>query len=223
MQGEIAIRSDHGFVHGFRIRFFRPLALALVALFVSIGLAAVGFAESGPTPQKLISAIETAFGITPGQRRNHIKGTCASGVFVANASGARFSRSALFSGKEIPVVARFSLAGGKLKAPDTTRNPRGLGLQFQLPGDQKLNMAMLSTPVFGAATEATARQVRLVSAQEMRRLIWELVPLVDARSAQAFMRDHLPGAIDVPLIAENEQIRRVHPDPKQQLAFTATL
>ena len=155
MQGEIARRSFSELVHRFRIRFFRPLALALVALFVSLALATVGFAGSGPTAQQLISAIETAFGVTPGQRRNHIKGTCATGVFVANASGARFSRSALFSGKEVPVVARFSLAGGKWKAPDTTRNPRGLGLQFQLPGDQKLNMAMISTPVFGAATPQT--------------------------------------------------------------------
>jgi len=66
-------------------------------------------------------------------------------------------------------------------------------------------------------SEATARQVRLLSAQEMRRLIWELVPLVDARSAQAFLSYHLPGAIHVPHDAENQQIRRVLPDPKQPL------
>ena len=133
----------------------RPLAWALVAVLLSVGLATASFADNAPTAQQLIGAIETAFGITPGQRRNHIKGTCATGVFVANGNGARFSRSPLFSGKEIPVVARFSLAGGKLKAPDTTRNPRGLGLQFQLPGAQQLNMAMISTPVFGAATPQT--------------------------------------------------------------------
>ncbi|KEF42457.1 MAG: protein SrpA [Cyanobium sp. CACIAM 14] len=133
----------------------RPLALALVAVLLSLGLATASFARSGPTAEQLITAIENAFGITPGQRRNHIKGTCATGVFVANGNGARFSRSPLFSGRAVPVVARFSLAGGKPKAPDTTRNPRGLGLQFQLSGEQPLNMAMISTPVFGAATPRT--------------------------------------------------------------------
>ena len=155
MTGEAAIRSLFSLWRGVRSYLRRPMALALVALALSVGLATASFARSAPTAQQLIGAIENAFGITPGQRRNHIKGTCAAGVFVANANGARFSRSPLFSGKAIPVLARFSLAGGKLKAPDTTRNPRGLGLQFQLPGDQKLNMAMISTPVFGAATPQT--------------------------------------------------------------------
>ncbi|MFZ4805572.1 MAG: catalase family peroxidase [Synechococcus lacustris] len=109
-------------------------------------------ARTGVTAQQLLNSVEGAFGITTGQRRNHTKGTCASGVFIANSKAAEFSRSPLFSGKPLPVVARFSLAGGKPKAPDTTKNPRGLGLQFQLPGNKKLNMALINTPVFGAAT-----------------------------------------------------------------------
>jgi catalase len=35
-----------------------------------------------PAPDQTVAAIEGAFGVTPGERRNHIKGTCALGEFV---------------------------------------------------------------------------------------------------------------------------------------------
>ncbi len=128
---------------------------ALASLLVTVGVATVSLASSGVTADQVLTAIEQTFGVNPGQRRNHIKGTCASGEFVATPEATRYSRSPLFSGKAIPVVARFSLAGGNPKAPDTARNPRGLGLQFKLPRDQVVNMALINTPVFGAANPKT--------------------------------------------------------------------
>lgn len=112
-------------------------------------------AESQVTPGQVVTAIEGAFGVTPGERRNHIKGTCAVGEFVGSKDAERYSRSALFSGKPVPVVARFSLAGGNPKIPDTAKNPRGMALEFKLPGGQLQHMTMLNTPVFGAATPQT--------------------------------------------------------------------
>lgn len=106
-------------------------------------------------PAAAIAALEATFGPAPGQRRNHRKGSCATGDFVGNRALQAWSRSALFSATTIPVVARFSLAGGNPQAPDTARSPRGMALQFQL-GDGRLHqMAMLSTPMFGAATPAS--------------------------------------------------------------------
>jgi catalase len=55
----------------------------------------------------MIDAFEGTYGVHPGQRRNHIKGTCAVGQFLGTNDAAALSRSALFSGKPIPVVARF--------------------------------------------------------------------------------------------------------------------
>ena len=55
----------------------------------------------------------------------------------------------------MPIVARFSLAGGNPKAPDTAKSARGMALQFMLPGGQLHQMAMLNTPLFGAATPQT--------------------------------------------------------------------
>jgi len=104
---------------------------------------------------QVVGAIEGVFGVNPGERRNHIKGTCAVGEFVGSKAAAAYSRSKLFAGKPVPVVARFSLAGGNPKAPDTARSVRGMALQFKLPGGQLHQMAMLNTPMFGAASPQT--------------------------------------------------------------------
>jgi len=128
--------------------------------YAAFGLLALGApplfaADAPPAPNQVVAAIEGAFGVNPGQRRNHIKGTCAVGEFVGSKDAARYSRSALFSGKPVPVVARFSLGGGNPKAPDTAKSVRGMALQFKLPKGQLHNMAMLNTPIFGAASPQT--------------------------------------------------------------------
>lgn len=104
---------------------------------------------------EVVGAIEGAFGVSKGERRNHTKGVCALGEFVGNKDAAVYSRSELFSGKPIPVVARFSLSGGNPKAPDTAKSVRGMALQFQLRNGSLHQMAMLNTPIFGAAVPQT--------------------------------------------------------------------
>jgi catalase len=106
-------------------------------------------------PEQVISALEQTFGVRPGERRNHIKGTCAAGTFVGTAAARPYSRSALFSGEPVPVVARFSLPGGNPHAPDTARAPRGLALAFTLADGSRQHMTMLNTPVFGASSPQT--------------------------------------------------------------------
>ncbi len=129
-----------------------PYALAgLLTLAAPLAMAAENTVEAGT----VVAAIEGAFGVTPGERRNHIKGVCAVGEFVGSKDAAAYTRSAVFSGKPVRVVARFSLGGGNPKAPDTARNVRGMALQFKLPGGQLHQMAMLNTPIFGAASPQT--------------------------------------------------------------------
>jgi len=132
---------------------FQKLMLAVVlALGMPLGMAA----EPELTPAQVVSAIEVVFGVTPGQRRNHIKGTCAAGEFVGDPKVADvYSRSVLFSGKPVPVVARFSLAGGNPRAPDVAKSPRGMALEFSLPKGETQHMTMLNVPVFGAAQPRT--------------------------------------------------------------------
>lgn len=111
--------------------------------------------EKEVAADQVVSALEDTFGAHPGERRNHIKGTCIAGEFVGLPEAHPYTRSTLFSGKPLRVVGRFSVPGGNPKVPDTAKIPRGLALEFRLPGGSLQHMTMLNTPVFGAATPQT--------------------------------------------------------------------
>jgi catalase len=108
-----------------------------------------------PSPEQMVQALQGAFGVHPGFRKNHAKGTCATGSFVGLSEASSYSRSALFSGATIPVVARFSLGGGDPDAPDAGKGPRGMGLEFRLADGSKQHMTMINTPIFLAAVPKT--------------------------------------------------------------------
>src|SRR6267143_2305089 len=107
------------------------------------------------TADQVVTALEGAYGVHPGQRRNHTKGTCALGTFVGKREAEPYSRSALFSGQAVPVVARFSLAGGNPEAADAEKSPRGMALEFRLPNGSLQHMTMINTPRFFAAMPRT--------------------------------------------------------------------
>jgi len=132
----------------------RVALLAITSLPVATTQAWADTAATSPQvqPAQFIDLFEAMFGVHPGQRRNHTKGLCAMGEFVGNASAAALSSSALFSGKPVPVVARFSLGGGSPDAPDGAPIPRGMALEFRLPGGGLQHMTMLDIPIFAAAT-----------------------------------------------------------------------
>ena len=73
--------------------------------------------QSEVTAEEVVAALEAAYGVHPGQRRNHAKGTCAVGTFAGMSEAAAYSRSALFSGSPVPVVA----CGGIFTADDVRR------------------------------------------------------------------------------------------------------
>ena len=107
------------------------------------------------SPEALISALESVFGSHPGLRKNHAKGMCATGSFVGMPEATSYSRSALFSGATIPVVARFSIGGGDPNAPDAGKGPRGMGLEFRFADGSKQHMTMINAPMFLATVPKT--------------------------------------------------------------------
>ena len=84
-------------------------------------------------PSAFIDQFESTFGKFEGYRRSGAKGVCAVGEFVGTADARALSSASVFSGKAIPVVARFSVGGANPKAPDNTKSQRNLALQFDLP------------------------------------------------------------------------------------------
>jgi catalase len=146
--------KSYRFRHGARFAFMALTSVASSAPNLALGAAAGGADVTAP---QMIDAFEGTFGVHPGQRRNHIKGTCAAGEFVGTADAAGLSRSAIFSGKSFPVVARFSLGGGNPDVPDAAPAPRGMALEFNLPGGARQHITMINAPIFSAATPASFR------------------------------------------------------------------
>ena len=140
--------------HGVRIVF---LVIAMAASGVPVLALGEPAAGTEVTAPQMVDAFEGTFGVHVGQRRNHIKGTCAVGEFVGTSDAAALSRSALFGGKTIPVVARFSLGGGNPDVPDAAPAPRGMALELHLPGGALQHITMINVPIFAAASPASFR------------------------------------------------------------------
>ena len=115
------------------------------------------------TAPQMIDAFEGDYGVHPGQRRNHAKGTCAAGEFIGTSDAAVLSRSALFAGKAIPVIARFSLGGGDPEVPDAAPAPRGMALEFRLPDGALQHITMIDAPIFAAKSPASFRDLLLAA------------------------------------------------------------
>src|SRR6185312_16330998 len=100
---------------------FRKAACALACVGVAAAACTKGSSSGGDvisyddsvvTPNQVVAALEGAYGVHRGDRRNHTKGFCAVGSFIGLRSAHIYTRSALFSAESIPVVARFSIGGG---------------------------------------------------------------------------------------------------------------
>ena len=146
--------------HGAQFAFLTLASAASSVPMFALGAPAVSTEVTAP---QMIEAFEGTFGVHPGQRRNHIKGTCAAGEFVGTTEVAELSRSALFSGKTIPVVARFSLGGGSPGVPDAAPAPRGMAVEFHLPGGALQHITMINVPIFAAASPASFRDAILAA------------------------------------------------------------
>lgn len=132
-----------------------PVATPSGLLLTAIACAATAFsapAFSQVDPNKFVNTFESTFGKFEGFRRSGAKGVCATAEFVGSAEGRALSTSTAFSGKPVPVIARFSVGGANPKAPDNAKSQRNLALQFDLPGGEVWQMGNISAPVFGAAT-----------------------------------------------------------------------
>src|SRR5579863_3254874 len=101
----------------------KPRTTSLLAglIFIAVALLLVAgtflwlggwFTPNLLTPARLTDGFEQVAGVHPGFRRNHAKGLGVSGFFESNGKGGRLSKAAVFKSGRVPVIGRFSLAGG---------------------------------------------------------------------------------------------------------------
>lgn len=124
--------------------------LGLVALaMLAAPIAAV--AEEAE-PEALVDALNGVFGKHAGQRAAHPKGICVKGSFEPTPQAAALTKAANFAAP-VPLVGRFSLAGGNPAASDSQQdNARGFAMHFNLPDGATTDLVLISAPVFVAKT-----------------------------------------------------------------------
>src|SRR5437870_779942 len=131
---------------------FALIGAALAAVAGSFFYLGGWFTPNGLTPARFVDGFEQVDGVHSGFRRNHAKGMGVSGFFESNGQGVRLSKAVVFQSGRVPVVGRFSLAGGQPYAADMPDAVRGLGLQFSLTDGERWRTAMINLPVFPVRT-----------------------------------------------------------------------
>ncbi len=136
---------------------------SLILRFAAIGAVLAGiaglFAYAGGwltphtlTPASMINGFEQVNGPHPGFRRNHAKGVCVGGYFESNGRGDALSKASVFLPGRVPIIGRFSLAGGQPYVADEPPTVRGMAILFKLSDGEEWRTAMISIPVFTVNT-----------------------------------------------------------------------
>jgi len=83
---------------------------------------------------ELLQVFDQLFGVHPGYRAAHAKGTMLTGSFRPAPGAERITRAAHITRESTPVTARFSNSTGLPLIPDSSpdANPRGMAVRFHL-------------------------------------------------------------------------------------------
>src|SRR5580704_7527386 len=117
----------------------RLAVIGVVVLAVAGSFAYAGgwLSRGALTPASLIDTFEQVSGIHPGFRRNHAKGVCIAGSFESNGAGVQLSKALVFQPGSIPILGRFSFAGGQPDVADAPTIVRAMALRFTLPDGEE--------------------------------------------------------------------------------------
>ena len=114
-----------------------------------------------PTDEKLlalandlIAQFDAIFGMHPGFRPAHAKGTMLRGTFEASAEARSLTKAPHIERASLPVVVRFSNSTGLPLVPDNdpNANPRGMAIRFMLAEHKHTDIVAHSTDGFPTRT-----------------------------------------------------------------------
>ena len=133
------------------------VALAFIGLVVIAGATAFAYtggwlSPSRLSPDRMVDALSRRGGDPVGHRRNHAKGICFTGEFVANGAGTRLSKAPLLAAGHYPVIGRFAIAVGDPAAADATGRVRSMAVRITAPDGEEWRSGMNAIPVFPVAT-----------------------------------------------------------------------
>src|ERR1700751_6250441 len=104
--------------------------------------------------QDLLKQFDTLFGLHPGFRAAHARGTMLSGNFTPDPEAVSLTRAPHVTRASTPVTARFSSSTGIPLFPDNdpNANPRGLAIRFHLAEHVHTDIVSHSTDGFPVRT-----------------------------------------------------------------------
>jgi catalase len=102
-------------------------------------------------PREAIDRINEVYGSHAGHRALHSRGSFYSGTFTGSSAARRLCRAAPFSGDPVPVLVRWSNAGGDPNRPDKAPDIRGMAVKIQAPG-RDMDLVAQTQPRFPVRT-----------------------------------------------------------------------
>src|SRR4051794_20156031 len=102
--------------------------------------------------ERLVDALNGAYGVHAGHRAAHAKGLLCAGSFTATAEASELSRAVHLRGDPVRAHVRFSNGGGDPSVPDTTRDARGMAVKLYLPDGSTTDVIGITLPVFFVRT-----------------------------------------------------------------------
>jgi catalase len=104
--------------------------------------------------EDLLKQFDTIFGLHPGFRPAHAKGTMLTGIFTPSSDAAFLTTAPHISRESTPVTARFSNSTGIPLLPDNdpNANPRGLAIRLNLAEHVHTDIVSHSTDGFPTRT-----------------------------------------------------------------------
>src|SRR5215469_1170616 len=125
--------------------------IAATTVFAVLCTATPAGAGGPVTSDPVIKGFEAAFDLQPSRSAKQANVICIQGQFIGTSAASALSRSRLFAGHPVPVVARFSM----VDAHASGRGALEMALEFRFPDGSLQHMAMLDTPLFVPAQPAT--------------------------------------------------------------------
>ena len=160
----------------------------------------------GDLSERLVDALNAAYGVHAGHRAAHAKGVLCSGTFTATPAAAALSRAAHFQGAPVRVHVRFSNGAGDPTIADGTRDARGMAVKHYLPDGTTTDVVMLTLPCFFTRTPE-----ELIEFNVARRPLPE-TGAPDMEKVGAFLAEHpetvpaVTAAISAPIPASYAQL-----------------
>ena len=132
-----------------RQRMFRVICLAATFAASAASVAA----QTASIPEQTVDALNKVWGVHPGYRANHAKGTVVEGTFTPTGEGVSLSKAILFQSKSSTVTVRFSDSGGLPTLPDGVgpANPHGMAIKFHMSDDSDMDIVANSLKFFPVA------------------------------------------------------------------------